>query len=95
MLGSICMAGIARKRLATGSKEQFPENPWPDFSGIRKGNTLKFEVNGQQYFLAFVEQENKLYVFAPTPSGLNRMPVYVDAVKWKASIGAEATHLSS
>jgi hypothetical protein len=47
-----------------------------------KGNTLRFEVKGQEYFLAFVEQENRYYVFAPTATGLERMPVYVDAVKW-------------
>jgi len=65
------------------------------FSEVRKGNTLKFEVNGQQYFLAFVEQENKLYVFAPTPTGMNRIPVYVDAVKWKMENSTGLKQLSS
>jgi len=40
---------------------------------------LQFEVNGQKYFLAFIEEERRWYVFAPSPSGLNRIPVYVDA----------------
>lgn len=40
---------------------------------------MQFEVNGQKYFLAFVEEERRLYVFAPTPTGMNRIPVYVDA----------------
>jgi hypothetical protein len=65
------------------------------FSEMRKGNTLKFEVNGQQYFLGFVEQENQRYVFAPTPTGMNRIPVYVDAVKWKMENSAELNRLSS
>jgi hypothetical protein len=65
------------------------------FSEVRKGNTLKFEVNGQQYFLAFVEEENKLYVFAPTPTGMNRTPVYVDAVKWKMENSTGLKQLSS
>jgi len=65
------------------------------FSEVRKGNTLKFEVKGQQYFLAFVEEENRLYVFAPTLTGMNRMPVYVDAVKWKSGSVEEAAHASS
>jgi len=56
---------------------------------------LKFEVNGQQYFLAFVEEENRLYVFAPTPMGMNRIPVYVDAAKWKIENSAELKQLSS
>ena len=65
------------------------------FSEVRKGNTLKFEVKGKQYFLAFVEQENRLYVFAPTPTGMNRMPVYVDAVKWKMENSTGLKQLSS
>jgi hypothetical protein len=32
-----------------------------------------------KYFLGFVEDERRWYVFAPTASGLNRIPVYVDA----------------
>jgi hypothetical protein len=43
---------------------------------------LQFEVNGKQYFLAFVEDERRLYVFSPTPKGMERMPVYVDAVNY-------------
>jgi hypothetical protein len=43
---------------------------------------VRFEVKGQEYFLAFVEQENRLYLFAPTPGGLQRIPVYVDAAKY-------------
>jgi hypothetical protein len=60
-----------------------------------KGNTLRFEVKGQEYFLVFVEQENRYYVFAPTATGLERMPVYVDAVKWKADNFSELKQLSS
>ena len=40
---------------------------------------MEFEVNGQKYFLGFVEDEGCWYVFAPTASGLNRIPLYVDA----------------
>ncbi len=40
---------------------------------------MEFEVKGQKYFLAFVEEERRWYVFAPTASGLNRIPVYIDA----------------
>jgi len=39
---------------------------------------LQFEVNGKQYFLAFVEDERRWYVFSPTPQGMHRIPVYVD-----------------
>ncbi|HXY15533.1 MAG TPA: hypothetical protein VEI26_13615 [Terriglobales bacterium] len=56
---------------------------------------MKFEVNGQQYFLGFVEQEKRLYLFAPTPTGMNRIPVYVDGAQWKTENSAELRHLSS
>jgi hypothetical protein len=54
------------------------------FSGIDwaepKGRfKLQFEVNGQAYFLAFVEEERRWYVFAPNVAGVHRIPVYVDA----------------
>jgi len=42
---------------------------------------LQFEVKGQAYFLNFAEDEGRWYVFAPTLTGVNRIPVYVDAVK--------------
>jgi hypothetical protein len=57
---------------------------------------LRFEVKGQEYFLAFVEQENRWYVFAPNPSGMQRMPVYVDAAKYdRAATLRTDSHLSS
>jgi hypothetical protein len=40
---------------------------------------LNFQVNGQEYFLAFVEDERRWYVFAPGSQGVQRIPVYVDA----------------
>ena len=43
---------------------------------------MQFQIEGQDYFLAFVEQEKRWYVFSPTPEGVHRIPVYVDAVRW-------------
>ena len=57
---------------------------------------MQFQVKGQDYFLAFVEQEKRWYVFAPTPQGVHRIPVYVDAAKYeRAGILETETHLSS
>ncbi|HXZ42192.1 MAG TPA: hypothetical protein VEG68_15710 [Terriglobales bacterium] len=56
---------------------------------------MRFEVKGQEYFLAFVEHENRYFVFAPTADGMQKMPVYVDAVKWKMANSTELRHLSS
>ncbi len=44
---------------------------------------MQFEVNGQAYFLNFVDDEARWYVFAPTPAGLRRIPVYVDGPKYE------------
>jgi hypothetical protein len=55
-------------------------------------NELQFQIKGQDYFLAFVEQEKRWYVFAPTLQGVHRIPVYVDTAKYeKSGLGAEAT----
>lgn len=43
------------------------------------GVNMQFEINGHEYFLAFVESENRFYVLEPTGKGVNRIPVYVDA----------------
>jgi hypothetical protein len=59
-------------------------------------NQLQFKIKDQDYFLAFVEQEKRWYVFAPTPEGVNRIPVYVDAAKYqKPGILETETSLSS
>jgi hypothetical protein len=57
---------------------------------------LQFKIKDQDYFLAFVEQEKRWYVFAPTTEGVHRIPVYVDAAKHeKPGIVGIETHLSS
>jgi hypothetical protein len=56
-------------------------------------NKLQFQIKGQEYFLAFVEQEKRWYVFAPTAQGVHRIPVYVDAAKYEKPgvLGTETT----
>ena len=62
----------------------------------RRENQLQFKIKDQDYFLAFVEQEKRWYVFAPTSEGVNRIPVYVDAAKYqKPGILEAETGLSS
>lgn len=39
---------------------------------------MQFEVNGQAYFLHFVDDEGRWYVFEPGEKGIQRIPVYVD-----------------
>ena len=42
-------------------------------------NQLQFKIKDQDYFLAFVEEEKRWYVLAPTAQGVHRIPVYVEA----------------
>ena len=57
---------------------------------------MQFQIKGQDFFLAFVEQEKRWYVFSPTAEGINRIPVYVDAVQYeRAGILGTETTLSS
>ena len=39
---------------------------------------MQFEVNGEDYFLNFVEDERRWFVLVPTETGVTRIPVYVD-----------------
>ena len=56
--------------------------------GTRKGvNKLNFQVKGQEYFLAFVEDERRWYLFAPREQEIERFPVYVDAAKYDNRFG--------
>jgi hypothetical protein len=41
---------------------------------------LQFEVNNQEYFLNYVEDEGLWYVFRPTGTGVIRIPVEMEAV---------------
>jgi len=39
---------------------------------------LDFQVNNETYFLDLSEDERQWLVFAQTPTGVRRIPVYVD-----------------
>ena len=43
---------------------------------------LQFQIKGQDYFLAFVEDERKWYLFSQAANGVQRIPLYVDVAKW-------------
>jgi len=52
---------------------------------------LQFEVNGQVYFLSFIESEGSWYLLAPTSTGVRRIPIYVDAPAFEKFEILEAT----
>ena len=39
---------------------------------------MQFEVRGQPYFLSFVAEEGRWFVFTPTSKGVQRIPVVDD-----------------
>ncbi len=45
---------------------------------------LRFEVNGQMFFVNFVPEEGRWYCFAPTAMGMQRIPVSMDAAPFEA-----------
>jgi len=55
---------------------------------------LQFEVKGQTYFLAFVADERRWYVMAPTRQGILRIPVYVDGGEREEIVSANEGKLS-
>ena len=54
-------------------------------AGPRKeGSELRFEVNGQMFFVNFIPEEGRWYCFAPTATGVQRIPVSMDASPFEA-----------
>jgi hypothetical protein len=45
---------------------------------------VNFEVNGQMFFVNFVPEEGRWFCFAPTPTGLQKIPVSMDAAPFGA-----------
>ena len=50
---------------------------------------MQFEVKEKQYFLAFVEEERRWYLFSPAGEGVQRIPVYMDARVYKEKVSSE------
>ena len=44
---------------------------------------MQFQVKEEEYFLTFAEDEGRYYLLQPTETGLQRIPVYADDVKWE------------
>ncbi|MGA2965727.1 MAG: hypothetical protein ABSD64_05895 [Terriglobales bacterium] len=46
---------------------------------------MRFEVNGQIFFVNFIPEEGRWYCFAPTATGMQKIPVSLDASPFEAS----------
>ena len=54
-------------------------------SGARNEESeLRFEVNGQMFFVNFVPEEGRWYCYAPTAGGVQRIPVSIDSSPFEA-----------
>ena len=62
----------------------YPERDWDEQSGQREESKLRFEVNGQMFFVHFVPEEGRWYCSAPTATGVQRIPVSIDASPFEA-----------
>jgi hypothetical protein len=87
---------VARQVLGHGLARIITEHPWKSAKSVadfleEEVNELQFRIKEQDYFLAFVEQEKRWYLFAPTPTGVRRIPVYVDEVRYGRIISERAT----
>ena len=56
---------------------------WVSDSG-KRGCQVRFEVNGQMFFVNFVPEEGRWYCYAPTATGVQRIPVSMDAAPFEA-----------
>ena len=45
---------------------------------------LRFEINEQMFFVNFVPEEGRWYCFAPTATGMQKIPVSMDASPFEA-----------
>jgi hypothetical protein len=53
--------------------------------GQKEESKLRFEVNGQMFFVNFVPEEGRWYCYAPTATGLQKIPVSMDGSPFEAS----------
>jgi len=44
---------------------------------------VDFQVNGETYFVSLAEDERRWLVFAQSPTGTRRVPVYVDGAQFE------------
>jgi hypothetical protein len=54
------------------------------FGTKKEESELRFEVNGQMFFVNFVPEEGRWYCYAPTGMGVQRIPVSTDTAPFEA-----------
>ena len=49
----------------------------------KEADELRFEVNGQMFFVNFVPEEGRWFCYAPTATGMQKIPVSMDAAPFE------------
>ena len=44
---------------------------------------MRFEVNGQAFFVSFVPEEGRWFCYAPTAAGMQKIPVSMDTTPFE------------
>jgi hypothetical protein len=65
-------------------RPQFASQFGVTFTGQKEESELRFEVNGQMFFVNFVPEEGRWYCYAPTGTGVQKIPVSMDAAPFDA-----------
>jgi hypothetical protein len=45
---------------------------------------VRFELNGQMFFVNFVPEEGRWYCYTPTPGGMQKIPVSMDGTPFES-----------
>ena len=45
---------------------------------------MRFEVNGQMFFVNFVPEEGRWFCYAPTATGMQKIPVSMDGTPFES-----------
>lgn len=54
------------------------------FGPQKEESELRFEVNGQMFFVNFVPEEGRWFCYAPSATGMQKIPVSIDASPFEA-----------
>jgi hypothetical protein len=75
---------VERPQAASKSLEVIPREARNLQSARKEESELRFEVNGQMFFVNFIPEEGRWYCYAPTATGVQRIPVSMDASPFEA-----------
>ncbi len=82
--GRLSLRGSSFEALQWGREMRPHLHPTKCWSGQKEERKMRFEVNGQMFFVNFVPEEGRWFCYAPTGTGLQKIPVSMDASPFEA-----------